>query len=182
MADEQGRAPAGEPLEFARVGLSWDPAHGRHWYGPRRSAVDLNASAVLLSGATAAEVVYHQQLISTDGAVRLLGDSVNGEDDGDDEIITLDLTRVRAEITAIAVIVTCYSGQTFADIDNGRCRILDAAGTELSGRDLPASGDTGMIVGLFTRTADGWHFREKVVGIEAAHPVEALPHLTPLLR
>ncbi len=178
---EQGRAEAGTPLEFARVGLSWDPARGRRWYGARRPAVDLNAAAILLHGTDPVEVVYHQQLTSTDGAVRLLGDSVNGEDEGDDEIITLDLSRVRAEVNAIAVVVTCYSGQTFADIENPRCRVVDAGGTEFAGYDLPAGRDTGMIVGIFTRTEGDWTFREIAAGITAAHPVEALPQLAPLL-
>ena len=179
---EQGRGESSTPLEFARVGLSWDPAHGRRWYGARRTAVDLNVAAILLRAADPVEVVYHQQLISADGAVRLLGDSVNGEDEGDDEIITLDLSRIRAEVSAVAVVVTCYSGQTFADIENPRCRVVDAAGTEFAGYDLPAGRDTGMIVGIFLRTAGGWTFREIATGITAAHPVEALPHLAPLLH
>ncbi|OXR42771.1 General stress protein 16U [Nocardia cerradoensis] len=181
MSGDQPRGAAG-PVEFATVGLGWDPAHGRRWFGARRTAIDLNAAAVLLAGDNPVEVVYHQQLISADGAVRLLGDSVNGEDEGDDEIITVDLTRVRPEITAVAVVVTCYSGQTFADIDNARCRVTGADGTVLADRELGAGGDTGMVVGVFRRERDGWEFREIAAGITAAHPVEALPHLAGLLR
>ncbi len=180
MAD-QGQAEPSAPLEFARVGLSWDPARGRRWFGARRAAVDLNVAAILLRGDQPVEVVYHQQLTSADGAIRLLGDSVNGEDEGDDEIITLDLSRVRAEVSAIAVVVTCYSGQTFADIENPRCRIVDAAGIEFASYDLPAGRDTGMIAGIFRRTVDGWAFDEISTAITAAHPVETLPYLIPLL-
>ncbi|WP_063001478.1 TerD family protein [Nocardia mikamii] len=181
MSGEQPRGATG-PVEFATVGLGWDPAHGRRWFGARRTAIDLNAAAVLLAGDHPVEVVYHQQLISADGAVRLLGDSVTGEDEGDDEIITLDLTRVRPEITAVAVVVTCYSGQTFADIDNARCRVTGADGTVLADRELGVGGDTGMVVGVFRRERRGWEFREIAAGITAAHPVEALPRLAGLLR
>ncbi|MEV5652165.1 TerD family protein [Nocardia sp. NPDC052254] len=177
---EQGRTEPNTALEFARVGLSWDPAHGRRWYGARRAAVDLNLAAVLLRGADAVEVVYHQQLISADGAVRLLGDSVNGEDEGDDEIITLDLSRIRPEVDTVAVLVTCYSGQTFADVDHPRCRIVDAVGTALADHDLSTRGETGLIAGIFRR-GDEWTFRAADTAITAAHPVEALPYLTPLL-
>ncbi|AHH16162.1 putative stress response protein [Nocardia nova SH22a] len=178
---EQGRTEPSTALEFARVGLSWDPAHGRRWYGARRAAVDLNVAAVLLSDTEPLEVVYHQQLISADGAVRLLGDSVTGEDEGDDEIITLGLSRIRPEVNAVAVVVTCYSGQTFADVANPRCRIVDGAGAALADHDLSARAETGMIAGIFRRTGDGWTFRAVATGITAAHPVEALPQLPPLL-
>ncbi|MFF0501147.1 hypothetical protein ACFYU5_32440 [Nocardia aobensis] len=76
----------------------------------------------------------------------------------------------------------CYSGQTFADIDNARCRVTRADGTVLADRELGAGGDTGMVVGVFRRERHGWEFREVAAGISAAHPVEALPHLTGLLR
>ncbi|MCC3315448.1 TerD family protein [Nocardia africana] len=181
MSGEQPQGATG-PVEFATVGLGWDPTRGRRWFGARRTAIDLNAAAVLLAGDDPVEVVYHQQLISADGAVRLLGDSVNGEDEGDDEIITLDLTRVRPEITAVAVVVTCYSGQTFADIDNARYRVTAGDGTVIVDRELGTDGDTGMVVGIFRRGRHGWDFHEIAAGITAAHPVEALPHLAALLH
>lgn len=181
MSGEQPQGAAG-PVEFATVSLGWDPARGRRWFGARRTAIDLNAAAVLLAGDDPVEVVYHQHLISADGAVRLLGDSVNGEDEGDDEIITLDLTRVRPEITGVVVVVTCYSGQTFTEVENARCRVTAGDGIVLADRDLGAGGDTGMVVGVFRRERHGWEFREIAAGIAAAHPVEALPHLAALLR
>ncbi|MBO0854007.1 MAG: TerD family protein [Nocardia sp.] len=167
-------------MELVRVGLAWNPSRGRRRLGRLRPPVDLDLAAILLAGGDPVEVVYHEHLTSNDGAVRLLGDSIDGSAPGDDETITADLTRIDDSITEIAILVTCSSGQTFGEIIDAHCRILDAAGAEITDCPLAPATATGMVVGSFIRMAD-WGFREIAAAVSATHPVEALPQLPNLL-
>ena len=53
------------------------------------------------------------------------GDNRTGHGDGDDESIVIDLARVPAHVTAVVFVVTSYTGQTFAQIENAFCRLVD---------------------------------------------------------
>ncbi|MBF6258600.1 tellurium resistance TerZ family protein [Nocardia farcinica] len=163
-------------LSFVTMGLGWDPADRSRWLRGRRE-IDLNAAALLFAGDALADVVYHEQLSSQDGAVRLLGDSTNGEGDGDNEIITLDLTRIAPAVTTVVLLVTSYTGQTLDEVRNSFCRLVDGeTGTEFAHYVLedPAH---GFLVGTLDRTETGWAYREIAAAIDAEHPAEAVPHL-----
>ncbi|BAD59550.1 TerD family protein [Nocardia farcinica] len=163
-------------LSFVTMGLGWDPADRSRWLRGRRE-IDLNAAALLFAGDALADVVYHEQLSSQDGAVRLLGDSTNGEGDGDNEIITLDLTRIAPAVTTVVLLVTSYTGQTLDEVRNSFCRLVNGeTGTEFAHYVLedPAH---GFLVGALDRTETGWAYREIAAAIDAEHPAEAVPHL-----
>ncbi|WP_454196520.1 TerD family protein [Nocardia sp. Marseille-Q1738] len=170
------------PLDHVTVTLGWDPATPSRWFG-RRKDIDLNAAALLFAGDRLIDVVYHERLSSTDGSVRLHGDSITGEGEGDDEIITVDLTRIPAEVTTVLFLVTCYTGQTFEQIANAYCRVMDsAAGTQIARYDLTDGGDhTGLVLGTVRRTDGVWHFDTVGKGVRARHPVEAVPLLAGLV-
>lgn len=166
------------------MALGWDPSQGRRWFHRGgNNAIDLNAAALLCGADRILDVVYHEQLLSQDGAVRHLGDSTDGEGEGDDESIFADLTRLTPEVTTVIFLVTSYSGQTFGEIENAFCRVLDPiADAEIIRYDLSAGGTyTGLVVGSVFRAADEWQFRPIGEGIQAGHPVEAVPHLAPYL-
>ncbi|QIS12107.1 TerD family protein [Nocardia arthritidis] len=173
----------GARVDFVTMGLGWDPARPGRWFTAKRADIDLNAAALLFVGEQLTDVVYHEKLTSDDGAIRHQGDSITGEGDGDDEVIAVDLTRVDPRITAIMFLVTCYTGQTFAEIDNAFCRLVDGgSGAELARYDLPADHHTGLIMGVVARTEHGWEFRGVDEGIEARHPVDAVPLVGQFLR
>ncbi|MFC8531766.1 TerD family protein [Nocardia sp. NPDC057227] len=181
-------APAGsdrdrEPLRFVTMGLGWDPVRDGVWSGGYRREIDLNAAALLYAGDRLTDVVYHEQLLSQDGAVRLLGDNLTGHGAGDDEVITIDLTRSSPRITSVLLLVTSYSGQAFDVIENGFCRLVDGlTRREVSRFALPAGPDhTGFVLGRLHRDDGNWQFHVIGVAIPARHPAEAVPHLEQFL-
>ncbi|WP_245721641.1 TerD family protein [Nocardia crassostreae] len=159
--------------EYLTVGLGWDPARGR--WAPD---IDLNVAAFLFSADSLVDVVYHEQLNSADGAVRHHGDSITGEGRGDNEIISVDLTRLSPAVTTVLFLVTCYTGQSFAEIRNAYCRVVDqVSSTEIARSELSGLPSSGLVLGALDRVS-GWRFRPINQGIDARHPVEAAPLLT----
>ncbi|MFI9415197.1 TerD family protein [Nocardia gamkensis] len=169
-------------LEHLRVALGWDPVR-RSRFAFTAKDIDLNVSAVLFADEHIGDVVYHQQLSSRDGSVRHLGDSTTGEGKGDNEVITIDLTRIPDRITTVVVLVTSYTGQTFDQIENAFCRVVDTvSGTEIAHHDLDANpSHTGFVMGKVSRAQGTWQFQSIGEAISAQHPVEAIPQITRFL-
>ncbi len=179
MAPDTG----GDSLTVVQMAAGWDPAAKRRWLPGKVKDIDLNAAALLFAGDAIVDVVYHEQLTSQDGSVRLLGDNTTGEGEGDDEIITLDLTRISPRVTTVFFLVTCYTGQTFEKIEHAFCRVVDGrTKTEIARYDLSKiHAHTGFLAGKLVRAQEGWKFRSIDEEIQAEHPVEALPQLAPFL-
>ncbi|MFD8245751.1 TerD family protein [Nocardia sp. NPDC059691] len=177
------RDERGVPLEHVTVALGWDPAARSRFFG-RREEIDLNVAALLFAADRLVDVVYHEQLSSTDGAVRLHGDSITGEGEGDDEIISVDLSRLAAQVTTVLFLITCYTGQTFERIANAYCRVIDTvAGAQLARHELTGGGShTGLVLGRVRRTEGAWHFQDVGAGLRARHPIEAIPQLGPYIE
>ncbi|MFI8975604.1 TerD family protein [Nocardia asteroides] len=175
---------ADHTLELVRLGLGWAPGDDVESLAPRENRIDLNAAALSFAGPAFVDAVFHERLISHDGALRHLGDSVTGEGAGDNEVIVGDLTRVHPSVTSIVFLVTCYTGQRFDTIRHGFCRVVDAvAGTELVRVDLDHVGAaTGLVFGALHRGPDGWRFTLIGEPIEAEHAADAVPQLTRYLR
>nr|WP_281032405.1 TerD family protein [Nocardia higoensis] len=163
-------------LSFVTLGLGWDPADRARWTRVR-SEIDLNAAAILFAGHQLVDVVYHDQLFSQDGAVRLLGDSTTGEGEGDDEIITVDLTRISPVVTAIVFLMTSYTGQTMDEVQNSYCRLIDGVTGQQIAYYLLNDPAHGFLAGELVRAGEGWMYREIASAIDAQHPVEAIQQL-----
>lgn len=177
------RDQSGAELNHVTMALGWDPVRTSRWLRSRSVDIDLNAAALLFAADQIVDVVYHEQLSSRDGSVRHLGDSTTGEGKGDNEIITVDLTRLPPEVTTIVFIVTSYSGQTFDQIENAFCRLVDGmSDTEIARYDLTGGGPhTGLVLGKLFRTNEVWQFDPIGEPIRAQHPVEAIPQLRAFL-
>ncbi|MRH93395.1 TerD family protein [Nocardia sp. SYP-A9097] len=184
------RDPRGVALECVAVALGWDPTEYDRRAGTDSAdstladgdSFDLNVAALLFIQERLVDAVYHEQLISRDGSVRHTGDNLTGEGVGDSETIVLDLVRVAPEITTVIVVVTSYSGQSFAKIANAYCRLLDSGtATEITRCMLSGGPHTALVMGKLFRTPAGWEFDGIGAGIAALHPVEAVPQLTPYL-
>ncbi|WP_063050796.1 TerD family protein [Nocardia arthritidis] len=169
-------------LEHLRVALGWDPVR-RSRFGFAAKDIDLNVAALLFAEDHIIDVVYHQQLSSRDGSVRHFGDSTTGEGKGDNEVITVDLTRIPPQITTILFLVTSYTGQTFDQIENAFCRVVDTvSGAEIAHFDLSTDAShTGLVMGKVSRDTGKWRFEPIGEAIRAQHPVEAIPHATRFL-
>lgn len=173
------RKDGGVALTQVKMGLGWDPIEKKGMFGSRAIDIDLDAAAVLFADNEIADVCYYGQLRSKDGSIMHLGDNLTGAGDGDDEVITVDLTRVPPYVTTIIFIVTSYKGQTFAQVQNAFCRLIDASNNgELARYTLHGGMPfTGMVMAKVFRGADGWKLQAIGEGIAAKHPGEAAPQL-----
>ncbi|NLI21464.1 MAG: TerD family protein [Clostridiales bacterium] len=146
------------------IGLGWDT---NQYDGG--ASFDLDASAFLLGEnhkvTSDADFVFYGNLKHVSGAVEHMGDNRTGEGEGDDEQITVDLTKVPAGIQTIAFTVTIDEAeakrQNFGQVSNSFIRIVNkATGAELARYDLGEdfSIETAVVVGELYRNAGEWKF------------------------
>ena len=77
---------------------------------------------------------------------------------GDDESILVDLEQVPARIDQIVFTVNSFTGQTFQEVQNAFCRLVDETnGEELARYTLDGGGQyTAQIMAKVHRSASGW--------------------------
>ncbi|GAA4057468.1 MULTISPECIES: TerD family protein [Actinomadura] len=148
----------GGTLSVVRMGLGWDAVKKKGLFGKREQEIDLDASCVLFAQGGIADVVYFGKLASEDGSVRHTGDNLTGAGDGDDESVIVELTRVPPQVTALVFTVSSFSGQTFDEVDNAFCRLVDeTTGQELAHYRLGGGGGhTALVMARLYRHGDGW--------------------------
>nr|WP_202486116.1 TerD family protein [Streptomyces sp. SID4985] len=150
----------GASLTAVRMGLGWQAAKRRGLFGSRTREIDLDASAVLFSEKQPVDVVFFRHLVSDDGSVRHTGDNLVGGvgHGGDDEAVLVDLQRVPAHIDQIVFTVNSFSGQTFQEVENAFCRLVDETnGQELARYTLAGGGEyTAQIMAKVHRAGQGW--------------------------
>jgi tellurium resistance protein TerZ len=150
----------GGSLTAIRMGLGWQAAPRRGLFGTRTKEIDLDASAVLFADKQPVDVVFFQHLVSDDGSVRHTGDNLVGGagQGGDDESILVDLGRVPVHIDQIVFTVNSFTGQTFAEVQNAFCRLVDETnGEELARYTLDGGGKyTAQIMAKVHRVGAGW--------------------------
>lgn len=135
-------------LNLVSIGLGWDPLPGAN--------VDVDAHAFgVLARADGSPVFYNdashalsyankpnlkvnpnKSFQTTDGSLHHSGDDRSGSSSagGDDETITVDLTKLPDEITEVQFWLTIYepNGATFGTVKNAFCRAINKdTGAEL---------------------------------------------------
>lgn len=146
------------------VGLGWDV---RNTDG---AAFDIDSTAFLLKadGKVRADndFIFYNNLKSSDGSVAHSGDNRTGAGDGDDETVTVELSKVPAEIDRIAVCVTIHEAdarrQNFGQVQKAYVRCVNAAtGQEIARFDLSEDGsvETSLVFGEVYRNGGDWKFR-----------------------
>ncbi|MFB9312267.1 TerD family protein [Nocardioides plantarum] len=172
----------GTKLTMVRMGLGWDAIKKGGFFGSREVDVDLDASAVLFAGGQVADLAFYNNLTTKDGSIQHMGDNRTGEGDGDDEVVAVDLTRVPVHVDTVFFIVTSYQGQTFEQIQNAFCRLIDHQDGELARYTLTGgTASTGMVMAKISRSGGDWTFTAIGDGINAKTPLDALPQLTKYL-
>ncbi|MFA9216600.1 MAG: TerD family protein [Sphingomonadaceae bacterium] len=135
---------AGGTLGKVTMGLGWDAikSGGIFGFGARSEAVDLDASCVMFDDSNRpVDVIWFRQLQSKDGSVVHTGDNRTGAGDGDDEQVNVDLNRIPPGVKSLVFTVNSFTGQTFAQVQNAYCRLLDASnGKEVARFNLSVQG------------------------------------------
>ena len=146
------------------IGLGWDPR------ATDGAEFDLDGSAFMLKADGKVrgdnDFIFYNNLKSSDGSVVHNGDNRTGAGEGDDETLTVDLSRVPAEIDRLSFCVTIHEAearkQNFGMVAKAFIRCLNASGNaELARYDLSedSSVETAMIFGELYRAGAEWKFR-----------------------
>ncbi len=158
-------------LSKISVGLGWNPNEGTGY------AFDLDASAFMINQnrlIPAEEFfVFYGNTNSPDGALNHSGDDPTGgnSDGGDDETISVDLTKVSEQITEILFVVTIHEAiarkQNYGQVRDSYIRIADDASNEEIvryelGEDF--SIETGVEFGRLYKRNSAWKFEASGIG------------------
>lgn len=166
-------------LKSILIGLGWKP---RVTDG---AEFDLDVSVFIVGEngkvRSDADFVFFNNKIGADGAVKHNGDNRNGEGEGDDESVLIDLEKLKlsADIKRLIFAVTIYQAderkQNFGQVGDAYIRALNNDGAaELARYDLSEdySTETALVFGEVYRSGDEWKL--KAVGQGYAGGLSAL--------
>ncbi|MFI8715786.1 TerD family protein [Brevibacillus brevis] len=161
-------------LSKVLVGLGWDPVKKSGGllgglFGGGQANIDCDASVIMLNenGKFTKEtnLVYFGNKRSGCGSVNHSGDNLTGEGEGDDEQISVELSRVPSDVHKLIFVVNIYDcvsrRQDFGMIGNAYIRIMNPSSRqELCKFNLTEnySGKTSLIVGELYRHSGEWKF------------------------
>ena len=157
-------------LSKVGVGLGWDPNQSTGF------DFDLDASAFMLGANNKVPkdefFVFYNNPKSPDGAVESSGDdTTGGSSDGDDETLTVDLSKVDPRVTEIIFTVTIHDYETrkqnFGQVRNSFIRIYDAQTNEEIAKyelDEDFSIETAVEFGRLYKKGSEWKFEARGAG------------------
>jgi tellurium resistance protein TerZ len=152
---------AGGELRRVIMGLGWDAKKKKGFlgFGGGDQEIDLDASCVMFDAEKQmVDVVWFRQLKSKDGSITHTGDNRTGAGDGDDEQIIVELGSVPANVVSLVFVVNSFTGQSFEQIENSFCRIVNGANqAELARYNLSCNGShTAMVMAKVYRHSGEW--------------------------
>ena len=164
LAKAASSSGSSNDLSKVTVGLGWDPraTDGQEF--------DLDA-VVFLCGSNGkvrsnADFIFYNQAQSADGSVIHQGDNRSGIGDGDDEVISVQISNMSTDIEKVVFAVTIHDAdsrrQNFGMVSNAYVRVVNASdGKEIARYDLSedSSLETAMIFAELYRKNDEWKFR-----------------------
>ena len=162
----------GSGLNKVCIGINWGAIEKKGFFGTKKVAVDLDASVGLFNDQKAlTDVVYFGQLKSKDGSITHSGDDTTGDMDGDDgldnEIVSIELSRIPAQVTSVAVVLNSYKGQDFATIPFASIRLYEGTPSRVDNiianyniaHEPKFNGAVSMVLGVLYRHNADWKFR-----------------------
>lgn len=172
----------GTPRTLLRLGLGWDKSPTAGVIGTGAPDVDLDASAVQFMGEQLFDLAFYNNLRTRDGSTAHLGDNKTGRGEGDDEVMTVDLSRVYAKVDTIVFLVSSYQGHSLTWVDRAYVRVLDAEDVELARFRITAGvPETGLVMASLVRSGDHWVLRAIGEGIAVTKPTDSVSALQPYL-
>ena len=152
------------------IGLGWDANSS-----DTGQSFDLDASAFVLGEnkkiLSDEYFVFYNNLKSPDGAVEHTGDNIDGEGEGDDESINVNLSKINPKATEICIVVTIHKAeerrQNFGQVRNSFVRIYNPDNNEeLLKYELEEdfSVETAVEFGRIYKRNNEWKFEAVGVG------------------
>ena len=151
-------------LTSLKVGLGWDIR------ATDGAASDLDGAVFLLNSSgkvrSDSDFIFYNNLKSADGSIVHSGDNTTGAGEGDDEFVTIDLTKVPADVDKVVLGVTIHDAearrQNFGMVGKAFIRCVNNANNqEVARYDLSedSSTEAAMIFGEVYRNGADWKFR-----------------------
>jgi tellurium resistance protein TerZ len=178
---------SGGGLSKVAMGLGWDAVKRKGIMGflsGGAQEIDLDATCIMFDAAkNIIDVVWFRQLQSKDGSIRHSGDNRTGAGDGDDETITVDLTRVPANVTSLIFTINSFTGQTFDQIENAFCRLVNLSNNQEIARYTLSGGGkvTAQIMSKVYRHNGEWKMAAIGEPANGRTFQDILPNITPFL-
>jgi tellurium resistance protein TerZ len=161
----------GSKLQNICVGINWGAIEKKGLFGNKKEPVDLDAScAVFDDKKNHIDSVNFAKLKSKDNAIMHSGDDLTGDLDGDDgldnEVITLDLSKISADASYVAFFVNSFRGQDFKDIPFASIRIYEGTPKSVNevfarydiANDATFAGKVSLVLGVFYKRNNEWKF------------------------
>ena len=150
-------------LKVAAIGLGWDTSGSS-------STFDLDAFCLALTAGKLKDapghILYFGNLNVLGGALHHTGDNLTGAGDGDDETMTVNFSKLPAEIDQVIICANIYQAaqkrQNFGMVNNAFVRIYDFdTKAEIAKFDLSedASAKSGMVFGKLYLHQGEWKFQ-----------------------
>lgn len=172
----------GQPLTRLQLGLGWDKSRTAGFMGTGAPDVDLDAWAVEYADGTLFDLAFYNNLATRDGSVVHQGDNKTGSGQGDDERLTVDLSKVYAKADTIVFVVSSYQGHSLEWINNAYWRLLDDDDVELARLTITGGvPETGVVMAKLFRDGEGWRLRAIGEGLAVKIPTDSLDALQPYL-
>lgn len=161
----------GAKLQNICVGINWGAMEKKGLFGTKKEPVDLDAScAIYDENKRNLDTVSFRQLKSRDGAIKHSGDDLTGDLNGDDgldnEVITLDLSKLNPAANYVGFFINSFRGQDFKDIPFASIRIYEGTPTRVNevfakydiANDSAFAGNVSMVLGVFYKRNNEWKF------------------------
>jgi stress response protein SCP2 len=127
------------------LGLGWTCAEG----------IDLDASVLLLNQKHNVDTIVSFSNLSASGVTHR-GDNTTGDGAGDDEVIFVELDKVKSAVHDLVFVVNIYSNASFNDVTDAYIRLVSGS-HELARYKLDASiSSRGLIFCRLTRKDSSW--------------------------
>ena len=152
----------GEGLTNVMMGLGWDAKKAKSFFSKLKGGgaeIDLDAACAMFDeNKRLVDSVYFGQLRSRDGSVQHSGDNRTGAGADDDEQIVVRLKDVPVSVTYLVFTISSYSGQTFENIENAYCRLVNQENRqEIARYNLSGGGaDTAQVMAKLYRHDGEW--------------------------
>jgi len=158
----------GRNLEKIYVGLNWGKV-SKYW-GLLQTPVDLDGSVSTFNAdKQLIDTVYFNKRISDDRSIKHSGDDRHGDtwsDDKDNEVISIDLSKISSKVETIVIYLNSYTGIEFDSIPYAKIRLIEGDAIEINNvfatfnvsSEAAYKGKVSMIMAKLVRTGNNWKF------------------------